>query len=74
MLSMGTQAKPDIDHVQEELADVLMYCIMMADVLNVNMNDVILSKLESNKRKYPVKAVQSDPHAFEELHWQAKGY
>lgn len=37
-----------------ELADVMNYCILLADKLNVNIEDVILNKLEISKEKYPV--------------------
>ena len=40
--------------VCEELADVLSYCIMMADELNVDIEEIVLDKLEKTKKKYPV--------------------
>jgi NTP pyrophosphatase (non-canonical NTP hydrolase) len=40
----------DKNHVCEELADVLSYCIMLADKLNVNIEDIVLDKLEKNKK------------------------
>lgn len=44
----------DFDEVCEELADVLSYCIMLSDKLNVNIEDIVLQKLEKTKSKYPV--------------------
>ena len=38
----------------EELADVLSYCFMLADRLNVSIEDIMLKKLEKTKEKYPV--------------------
>ena len=40
--------------VCEELADVLSYCIMMADELDVDIEEIVLDKLEKTKKKYPV--------------------
>lgn len=40
--------------VCEELADVLSYCIMMADELDVDIEEIVLDKLEKTKAKYPV--------------------
>jgi dCTP diphosphatase len=40
--------------VYDELADVFTYCIQLAMKLNVNPKDIILSKLEKTKKKYPV--------------------
>lgn len=45
----------DRQHVLEELGDVLNYCILMADLLNVDMEQVVLDKLALNKQKYPVE-------------------
>ncbi len=46
----------DWEHVYEELADVMIYCIQMADVLGVDLNEIIRSKMAKNARKYPVEA------------------
>ena len=40
--------------VCEELADVLTYCIMLADKLDVSIEEIVLDKLEKTKKKYPV--------------------
>lgn len=63
----------DSGHVQEELADVLTYCIMMADSLGVDMDEIILAKLEKTKRKYPAELMREDPQAAQERHWAARG-
>ena len=44
----------DKEHLCEELADVLSYCIMLADRLDVNLEEIVLDKLEKTKKKYPV--------------------
>ena len=44
----------DCEEVCEELADVLSYCIMLADRMNVDNEEIVLSKLEETKLKYPV--------------------
>lgn len=40
--------------VCEELADVISYCVMMADSLDVDIKIIVMDKLEKTKRKYPV--------------------
>ena len=42
------------DEVCEELADVFTYCIMMADKLGVDPQEIIFKKLDKTKKKYPV--------------------
>lgn len=44
----------NIDEVSEELADVFTYCIMMADKLGVNPEEIVLKKLNKTRKKYPV--------------------
>ncbi len=40
-------------HLQEELADVLMYLVRLADVTGVDLNAAVADKLQKNARKYP---------------------
>ncbi len=44
----------DLNHVKEELADVFNYCIQLASVLNLDIRQIILDKMEKNTQKYPV--------------------
>jgi len=41
--------------ILDELADVLIYCINMADIFDVEIEDIILDKLAKNNVKYPVE-------------------
>jgi NTP pyrophosphatase (non-canonical NTP hydrolase) len=41
--------------IAEELADVLIYCLSLADVLEYNVAEIITAKLAKNTEKYPVK-------------------
>lgn len=43
-----------IERIKEELADVLIYSMMLADNLNLNIENIIEEKLEKNNEKYPV--------------------
>ena len=55
------------DEVCEELADVFTYCIMMADKLNVNPEEIILKKLEKTSRKYPVNKAKGVSTKYNKL-------
>ena len=39
--------------VEDELADILNYIMRLADVLDINLEHAILSKMEKNASKYP---------------------
>ena len=40
--------------IAEELADVLIYCFSLADVLEYDLAEIIFDKLVKNEQKYPV--------------------
>lgn len=45
----------NLDEVKEELADVINYCLLMADKLGVNPRQIVLDKMEKTAKKYPVE-------------------
>ena len=45
----------DLEEVKEELADVINYCILMADKLGVDAKQIVLDKMDKTARKYPVE-------------------
>lgn len=55
------------DAVCEELADVVNYCLLMADRLNVDLEDIVLKKLEKNRQKYPVEKAKGNSKKYSEL-------
>ena len=57
----------DIIDVGEELADVLSYCIMLADRLDVDIEEIVLDKLEKTKKKYPVELARGSSEKYTEL-------
>lgn len=42
------------ERLEEELADVLIYALMMADNLEFNVEEIINKKLLKNAQKYPI--------------------
>ena len=44
----------NMDDVLEELADVTNYCLQMAQVLDVDIIDIINRKMDDTEKKYPV--------------------
>lgn len=53
--------------VCDELADVVSYCIMMADQLEVDLDDIVLKKLEKTKAKYPVEKAKGVSTKYDKL-------
>ena len=60
---------PDYDKeaVCEELADVVNYCLVMADKLDVDLEEIILQKLEKNIAKYPVEKAKGKNTKYDKL-------
>ena len=44
----------NLEEVRDELADVLTYCILLADKYDLDIEKIVLEKLEKTKAKYPV--------------------
>lgn len=42
-------------HLGEELSDVLLYLVRLADICGIDLGKAALRKLELNAKKYPVK-------------------
>ena len=57
----------DKDEVCEELADVVNYCILLADKLDVELEDIILTKLEKTRKKYPVDKAKGKSTKYDRL-------
>jgi NTP pyrophosphatase (non-canonical NTP hydrolase) len=50
-----TDAPAGAERVQEELADVLIYLVRLADVLDVDLEAAVEAKLKVNAHKYPIE-------------------
>lgn len=50
----GPQSLSDDAWIAMELADVVIYCLNMADVLDIDLASVVMEKLYQNGVKYPV--------------------
>ncbi len=43
-----------LDKIREELADVINYSVLMADVCGLDIDEIVLEKIKRNNEKYPV--------------------
>ena len=55
------------DKIREELADVLNYCILMADICGLDMDEIICEKIKRNNDKYPVEKSKDSAKKYDEL-------
>ena len=57
----------NIDHVKEELADVMVYCVDMVYKLGLDMDEIIHDKMQKNAAKYPVDKAKGSAKKYNEL-------
>lgn len=55
------------ERIQEELADVFMYALLLADKYKFDVNQIILDKLKANAEKYPVEKSRGSAKKYNEL-------
>jgi len=55
------------ENVVEELADVLTYCLYLADRLGVEPDRIVLDKLEVTRAKYPADKARGSSAKYDEL-------
>ena len=53
--------------LKEELADILSYCILMADVCGLDLDEIMNEKVTKNEAKYPVEKARGNAAKYTEL-------
>ena len=56
-----------VEKVKEELADVLSYCILMADIWELDLDEIMNEKVTKNEAKYPVEKARGSAAKYTEL-------
>ena len=57
----------DLQHVKEELADVLVYCRDLLDALGLDEDEIVNMKMDMNEKKYPVDKARGISKKYTEL-------
>ena len=57
----------NMDNVLEELADVMNYCLQMAQVLNVDVIDIVNKKMDVTEKKYPIDKAKGVSTKYNQL-------
>lgn len=55
------------EHTKEELADILIYCIYMADRIGADIPEIISKKIDEDKKKYPADKARGSSKKYTEL-------
>lgn len=55
------------DKIKEELADVVNYCVLMADACELDLDEIVQEKIKINERKYPVEKAKGRSDKYDKL-------
>ena len=56
-----------LDDLRDELADVLTYCLLLANAVDVDPVEIVSDKLERTKAKYPVDKAKGKSVKYDRL-------
>jgi dCTP diphosphatase len=57
----------DEQRLRDELADVLTYCILLADKIGADPQRLVLDKLEQTRAKYPADKARGRSEKYDQL-------
>ncbi|MDN3706275.1 nucleotide pyrophosphohydrolase [Myroides ceti] len=55
------------DRLKEELADVFMYALLLAEKNQLDIKEIIFDKIKKNNEKYPVEKAKGTAKKYNEL-------
>ena len=55
------------EQLREELADVLSYCILLADICGFDLDEIMNEKVTKNEAKYPAEKAWGSAAKYTEL-------
>ena len=61
------ECRDELRRIREELADVLSYCVLMADVCGLDLDEILNAKVDQNAAKYPVEKARGSAAKYTEL-------
>lgn len=57
----------DLQHIKEELADVMVYSQNLLDKLGLDADEIINMKMSQNEAKYPVEKAKGKADKYDQL-------
>ena len=57
---------PKLARVHEEMADVFIYVLRLADILNVNIEQIVNAKMADNAKRYPIALSKGNATKYSE--------
>ena len=57
----------DLQHIKEELADIMVYSQNLLDKLGLDADDIVNMKMAQNEAKYPVEKAKGKSDKYDQL-------
>ncbi|MDD3220061.1 MAG: nucleotide pyrophosphohydrolase [Lachnospiraceae bacterium] len=55
------------EKIKEELADVVNYCVLMADACGLDLDTIVQEKIIANNAKYPIEKAKGKSEKYTKL-------
>ena len=65
--TQGADVERRQEDIRRELADIMIYCLLMANDLGINLEEAITAKIVENGAKYPVEKAKGRREKYTEL-------
>jgi len=62
-----TQDAVKMQKLKDELADVMIYCVSLANVLDIDIGQAVFQKIAENEGKYPVDQIKGNYRKYKDL-------
>ena len=62
-----SESEYDIQHVKEELADVMVYSQNLLDRLELDADEIVNMKMTMNEAKYPIEKAKGKSEKYDKL-------
>ncbi len=62
-----------LQEIGEELADIVLYSLSLANYLQIDLAETIHAKMDKNERKYPKEKVRGKAHKYTYYQQQEEG-
>ncbi len=71
-IEQSEQLEPEaLREIGEELADIVLYSLSLANHLQIDLAETVLAKMAKNERKYPKEQVRGKAHKY--TYYRQKG-
>lgn len=57
----------DKEKVKEEIADIMIYSLLLSEKFRFDVKEIIFDKIKSNQKKYPVEKVKGIAKKYNEI-------